>query len=92
MGVSGQHHAPRRALPPGKGPQYPLYRRPLFTKVPIKDTLQLPGQHFEISTIHLFWQVLTSTYFLYNGQFYHQTDVAALAPVVTFFYTEYFEQ
>jgi hypothetical protein len=65
----------------------------VFTKVPLKDSLQQLGQHFETSTMYLFRQALTSTY-CYNGQFYNQTDRVAmgspLAPVMTNFYMEHF--
>jgi hypothetical protein len=51
---------------------------PLFTKVPLNDTLQLLEQHFERRMIDLFRQVLTSTYFLFEGKFYEQTDDVAM--------------
>jgi hypothetical protein len=68
----------------------------LFTKVPAKENIQLMGQNFETSTIHQSWQVLTSTYFLYDGKFYHQTEGlvigSSLAPVVANFYKEHFKE
>jgi hypothetical protein len=40
------------------------------------------------------WQVLTLTYFIFEGKFYEQTDGVGspLAPVVANFYMEYFEE
>jgi hypothetical protein len=46
--------------------------------------------------LQLFKHTLTTTYFLYNGEFYEQTDGVAmgspLSPVIANFYMEYFEQ
>jgi hypothetical protein len=68
----------------------------LFTKVPLEDTLQLLQQHFHNQTICLFKQVLTTTYFLYDGAFYDRTDGvtmgSSLAPVIANYYMEHFEQ
>jgi hypothetical protein len=68
----------------------------LFTKVPVTDTLQLLGQHFEEDLLALFRHVLTSTYFCFEGQFYKQTDGVAmgspLSPVVASFFMEDFEK
>jgi hypothetical protein len=68
----------------------------LFTKVPLEDTLQLLQQQFHNQTINLFKQVLTTTYFLYDGAFYDQTDGVAmgfpLAPVIANYYMEHLEQ
>jgi hypothetical protein len=68
----------------------------LFTRVPLEDTLLLLQQHFHDKTISLFKQVLTTTYFTYNGAFYDQTDGVAmgspLAPVIANYYMEHFEQ
>jgi hypothetical protein len=68
----------------------------LFTRVPLEDNLQLLQQHFHDQTISLFKQVLTTTYFLYDGAFYEQTDGVAmgspLAPVIANYYMEHFEQ
>jgi hypothetical protein len=50
----------------------------LFTRVPLEDTLLLLQQHFHDQTISLFKQVLITTYFLYNGAFYDQTDGVAM--------------
>jgi hypothetical protein len=46
----------------------------LFTEVPPEDTLQMLSQHICNWTISLIRQVLTTTYFLYDGTFYDQTD------------------
>jgi hypothetical protein len=42
----------------------------LFTRVPIKDTMELLGRHFEEDILRLFRHVLTTSYFSFNGQFY----------------------
>jgi hypothetical protein len=68
----------------------------LFTKVPIRDTLQLLGQNFEEDLLALFKHVLTSTYFCFKGQFYEQTNKVAmgspLSPVVANFFMEDFKK
>jgi hypothetical protein len=68
----------------------------LFTKVPITDTLQLLGQHFEEDLLVLFRHALTSTYFCCEGQFFKQTDGVAmgspLSPVVAIFFVEDFKK
>jgi hypothetical protein len=60
-----------------------------FTRVPIKETMDLLGRHFEED-------VLTTYYFTFNGQFYGQTDDVAmglpLSPVITNFYMEDYEK
>jgi hypothetical protein len=62
----------------------------LFTKVPLEDTLQMLSQHFHNQAVSLFRQVLTTTYILYDGAFYDQTDGVAmgspLAPVIANYY------
>jgi hypothetical protein len=50
----------------------------LFTSVPIVDSLELLSQHIEDDILALFKQVLTSTYFCFDGQFYEQTDGVAM--------------
>ena len=45
----------------------------LFTKVPVEDSLTLLSQHFNKDILTLFRHVLTSTYFVADGQFYEQT-------------------
>ncbi|PSN48481.1 hypothetical protein C0J52_11724 [Blattella germanica] len=67
----------------------------LFTRVPLKETLDLLRPHFDDNVISLFHHVLTSTYFLYNGAYYEQTDGVAmgspLSPAVANFYMQEFE-
>lgn len=67
----------------------------LFTRVPLKDALQLLESNFTPDVIALFKHVLTSTYFLYDGQFYEQQDGVAmgspLSPAIANFYMEHFE-
>jgi hypothetical protein len=45
----------------------------LFTKVPIRDALNLLSQKFD-TDVRLFDHVLTSSFFCFNGHFYEQTD------------------
>ncbi|XP_071452179.1 uncharacterized protein [Hetaerina americana] len=46
----------------------------LFTRVPLTDTLRLLEAKFDATTVMLFRHVLTSTYFLYDGQYFEQAD------------------
>jgi hypothetical protein len=58
----------------------------VFTKVPIKEIMNLLGCHFEEDILGLFLHVLTTSYFTYNRQFYGQidgVDVGALLSSVT---------
>ncbi|PNF41399.1 hypothetical protein B7P43_G14428 [Cryptotermes secundus] len=68
----------------------------LFTKVPIKDTMDLLEGNFAEDVLRLFRHVLTTSYFSFNGQFYEQTDGVAmgspLSPVIANFYMKYFEE
>jgi hypothetical protein len=50
----------------------------LFTKMPIRETMDLLGCHFEENILGLFHHILTTSYFTFNGQFYGQTDGAAM--------------
>lgn len=59
----------------------------LFSKVP----LQLLTQHFDNQTTSLIRQVLTTAYFL-NTAIFTPSIVSPLAPVITNFYTNFFEQ
>jgi len=67
----------------------------LFTKVPVEESLRLPRQHFKDEILALYKNVLTSTYFCDDGQFYEQTDVVAMgspiSPAIVNFYMEDFE-
>ena len=67
----------------------------LFTKVPVEDSFTLLSQHFNKDILTLFKHVLTSTYFVADGQFYEQTDGVAmgspLSPVIANFCMEDFE-
>jgi hypothetical protein len=64
----------------------------LFTNVPILESLELPGRHLTQEIVTLFKHVLTSTYFVCNGQHYKQTDGLAmgcpLSPVIANFFME----
>jgi hypothetical protein len=42
----------------------------LFTRAPIKETMDLIGRHFEEGIFRLFSHVLTTSYFSFNGYFY----------------------
>jgi hypothetical protein len=61
----------------------------LFTKVPIRETMDLLGRHFEDDVLGPFRHVLTTSYFTFNGQFYVQADGVAmgspLSPVIANF-------
>jgi uncharacterized membrane protein YfhO len=50
----------------------------LFTKVPVKETMDVLGRHFEENTIALFRHVLSTSYFTFNGEFYRQTYGVAM--------------
>jgi hypothetical protein len=62
----------------------------LFTKVPIRETIDLLGRHFEEDALGLFGLFLTTSYLTFNGQFYAQTDGVAMgspfSPVIPNFY------
>jgi hypothetical protein len=64
----------------------------LFTKMPIKETMDLLGRRFEKGILGLFRHVLINFYFTFNGQFYGQTDGvdmgSPLSPVTANFYME----
>jgi hypothetical protein len=68
----------------------------LFTKVAIRETIDLLGCHFKENVLGLFRQVLTTSYFTFNGQFYGQTDSVSmglpLSPVIGNFYMEDYEK
>ena len=68
----------------------------LFTRVPIKDTLIMLEEHFDKKLIDLFRHTLNSTYFLYKGEYYKQTDGVAmgspLSPAIANFFMERFEE
>jgi hypothetical protein len=68
----------------------------LFTKVPVNDTMYLLRQHFDEDILRLFHDVLTTSFFSFNGQFYEQIDGVAmgspLSPVIANFYMEDFEE
>jgi hypothetical protein len=50
----------------------------LFIRVPIKETMDLLGHHFEEDILGLFYHVLTTLHFTFNGQFYGKTDGMAM--------------
>jgi hypothetical protein len=64
----------------------------LFTKVPLKETLQLLEQQFEGEILDLFKQTLTSTYFLFNGKYYDQKDGVAIESPLASIVSNYFPE
>jgi hypothetical protein len=68
----------------------------LFTLVPIVQSLNLFSQHFSEDILALFMHALTSTYFSFGGQFYEQTESAAmgssLSPVICNFFMDDFKE
>jgi hypothetical protein len=64
--------------------------------VPIKETTDLLGHHFEEDILGLFCHVLTTSYFIFYEQFYGQTDGVAmgapLSSVIANFYMEDYEK
>ena len=68
----------------------------LFTRVPIMDSINLLRALFSKDIVDLFQQVLTSTYFIFHGLFFEQTEGVAmgsqLSPVIANFFMEGFEQ
>ena len=47
---------------------------PLFIRLPLMESLELPSRFFGEELLILFKHVLTSRYFSFDGQFYEQTD------------------
>lgn len=68
----------------------------LFTKVLLKETLDLLGSILASEVTDLFQHMPFSTYFLFSGQYFEQTDEVAmgspLSPVIVNFYMEAFER
>ncbi|XP_071439029.1 uncharacterized protein [Hetaerina americana] len=68
----------------------------LFTKIPVKDTLELLGTRFDKKLIELFRHVLPSTYFQYQGTFYEQVEGgpmgSPMSPAIANFFMEDFEE
>jgi hypothetical protein len=64
----------------------------LFTRLPIKEVMDLLGRHFEEDVLGLFRHILTTSYITFNGQFYGQTDGVAMGsplfPIIANFYVE----
>jgi hypothetical protein len=67
----------------------------LFTRVPIKETIDLLGCYFE-EFLAIFRHVLITFYSTFNGKFYGQTDGVAmgspLSPVIANFYMDDYEK
>ncbi|XP_069678727.1 uncharacterized protein dlp [Periplaneta americana] len=68
---------------------------PMATPVPLKESLELLKPQFPPEVIGLFNHTLSSTYFMYKGQYYEQSDGVAmgspLSPAVANLYMEDFE-
>lgn len=65
----------------------------LFTRVPLKPTLELLATLFPEATIRLFEFVLQTTYFVYNEVFHVPVlRVAMGSPLIADFYMEAFEK
>ena len=68
----------------------------LFTKVPVQESLQYISQLFRQDITEIFRACLTTSYFLWDQEFYEQTDGVAmgspLSPMVANFFMERFEQ
>jgi hypothetical protein len=68
----------------------------LFTRESIKKAMDLLELQFEEDVLGLFRHVLATSYFIFNGQFYGQTDDVAmgspLPPVIANFYVEDYEK
>jgi hypothetical protein len=68
----------------------------LFTRVPIKDTMDLLGRQFKEDISRLFNHIPTTSYFSFNSQFYEQINGTAmgspLSLVIANFYVEDFEE
>jgi Reverse transcriptase (RNA-dependent DNA polymerase). len=64
----------------------------LFIRVPLEDTLQVFSQHILVEIKDLIRHFLMTTYFLFDGTFYKETDSVAmgslLAPIVANIYME----
>jgi hypothetical protein len=68
----------------------------LFTKVPLRKTMDLLGRHFEEDVLGIFCHVLITSYFTFNRQFSGHIDGVAmgspLSRVLTHFYLEDYEK
>ncbi|KAJ4426761.1 hypothetical protein ANN_26560, partial [Periplaneta americana] len=66
-----------------------------FIKVSLKETLELLRPHFPPEVIELCNHTLSSSYFIYKGQYYEQSDGVAvgspLSPAIANLYMEDFE-
>ena len=68
----------------------------LFTKVPVKDTMERISEIFSEDISNLFKHCLTTTYFSWDNKIYEQIEGVAmgspLSPVIANFFMEKFEQ
>jgi hypothetical protein len=68
----------------------------ILTRLPIKETMDLLGRHFEEDVLRLFRHVLTTSYLTFYGKSYGQTDGVAmgspLSAVIANFYMEDYEK
>ena len=64
----------------------------LFTTVPVQEVVGFIGELFLADITYLFRQVVTTTYFQWNGGFCDQTGGVAMSPTVANFYMEKFKE
>jgi hypothetical protein len=68
----------------------------LFTRVPIKETMDLLWRHYDEDFLGLIFHVLTTSYFTFNRQFCRQTDGVAIdsphSPIIANLYMEDYEK
>jgi hypothetical protein len=55
----------------------------LFTRVPLKETMDLLERHFEEDILRLFRHVLTTSYLSFNSRFYGQIDGVAMGSLLS---------
>ena len=68
----------------------------LFTRVPVNESLNYISEIFTKDLVDIFRACLSTSYFMWDGDFYEQIDGVAmgspLSPVIANFYMERFEQ
>jgi hypothetical protein len=64
-----------------------------FHRIGCTEAQSLLIQHFEEAILRIFYHVLTSSFFRFNGQFYEQSDGVAMgSPGIAESFVEYFEE
>lgn len=68
----------------------------LFTRVPLGESMDLIKESFPPDIAELFRVCLTGSYFLWNGNYYEQTEGVAMgspiSPIIANFFMERFEE